>query len=271
VAVSYPVTKFAILLGSSLTLSACGGSSTPAQEPAPARETPSALSKVAVEEEGALSDGSEAKPQPVEVKLTAAMPPNECAAGEPCVPPRAFAQAVCEGRFPGLAVQLFEKSTPWERRYIKVESLDPVNTYGGATTTERLVFTEEVLILHRQSPSGDGLQVSGASDVDVLRWDGTCVTVREEYLSVHRMPTVENATVTWRYLDEKTQEGLLAAKYVHVRYTQQRDACRNSSATRLSPVCEKATEKLNDAITVAVRGGLEFPTPSELPLWKPAE
>lgn len=166
---------------------------------------------------------------------------------------------------------MFEKSTPWERRYVKVESTEPVNTHGGATTSERLSFTEEVLLLRQQAPSADGIQVSGASDVDVLRWDGTCVTVREEYLSVHRMPTINNATVTWRYLDDKTQQGLLDAKYVNVRYQQQREACRRSSATNPEDACAKATSKLNDAITVAVRGGLELPEPGALPIWKPAD
>lgn len=261
-----------MLLGSCLTLSACGGSSKPPEGPHAAEEARDDLSQVAVqEEEGALAEGSEVQAEPEEVKLVAAMPPSECQTGEACVPPRAFSKAVCEGRFPGLAIRLFEKSTPWERRYVKVESIDPVNTYGGAITSEPLVFTEEVLLLHRQSSAGDGLQVSGASDVDVLRWDGTCVTVRDEYLALHRTPTIENATVTWRYLDEPTQQGLLSAKYVHVRYTQQRDACRKSSATNLTPACEKATEKLNDAITVAVRGGLELPPPGALPVWKPAE
>ena len=114
--------------------------------------------------------------------------------------------------------------------------------------------------------------VSGASDVDVLRWDGTCATVREESLSPHMMPTVKNATVTWRYLDEATQKGLLEAKYVKVRYDQQRQDCRRSSASNPTPPCAKATEKLNDAITVAVRGGLvSLTAPDQLPKWKPAE
>jgi hypothetical protein len=165
---------------------------------------------------------------------------------------------------------MFEKSTPWKRMYVKAESLQPVNTYGGITT-QPLVFTEEVLILHHQSSGPGAIQIGGASDVDVLRWDGTCVTVREEMLSEHQMPTIKNATVTWRYLDKETQNGLLQAKYVKVRYDQQRETCRSSSATNPTAPCQKATEKLNDAITVAVRGGLELPEPGALPVWQQSE
>ncbi len=198
------------------------------------------------------------------------MPTEQCAEGTSCTPPAAFSKEFCKGRYPGLAVKMFEKSTPWKRMYVKVESLEHVNTYGGVTS-KPLEFTEEVIILHYQSSSADGIKIGGASDVDVLRWDGTCATVREEMLSEHMMPTIKNATVVWRYLDRETQNGLLEAKYVKVRYDQQRTTCRSSSASNPSAACQKATDKLNDAITVAMRGGLELPVPGELPVWKPAE
>jgi hypothetical protein len=263
------VARLAPLLGFLITLSSCAGSSPEASAPDnPGPSTsPEAEASPATAEPLAKKVDEEKPAEPI---LVAAMPPNECRAEGACLPPQEFARAVCKGRFPGLAISLFEKNTPWERRYVKVESIEPVNTHGGATTSERLAFTEEVLLLRHQSANADGIQVSGASDVDVLRWDGTCVTVREEYLSIHRMPTVGNATVNWRYLDEETQKGLLEAKYVNVRYQQQREACRRSSASNLGDACAKATSKLNDAITVAVRGGLELPEPGALPIWKPA-
>src|SRR5690606_5572109 len=136
---------------------------------------------------------------------------------------------------------------------------------------KNLEFSEELIVLRYQSGDSSGIKVSGASDVDVLRWDGTCATVREEMLSEHRMANIKNATVVWRYLDDETRASLLEAKYVKVRYDQQKDICRSSSASNPSDACQKATDKLNDAITVAVRGGLPLREPGELPAWKSPE
>lgn len=250
----------------------CGGASPPAEEPS--SSSPDAFTaEIEEQEEAALANEQEAKPaapEEPEVTLVAAMPTGDCAEKEQCVPPKAFANAVCRGRYPGLAISMFEKDTPWQRRYVDVAQIEPVNTYGGKTTAP-LVFTEEVLVLHNQGSGSDTMVISGASDVDVLRWDGTCATVREEFLAEHRTPTIKNANIVWRYLDDETQKGLLEAKYVQLRYGQQRKACRRSSASNPSEICRKATERLNDAITVAVRGGIELPEPGQLPTWKPAD
>jgi hypothetical protein len=257
-----------------MLLVGCGAGTGAPMEPTSSGEAP----EPEQQEEAALADGQgvahdeadlRADAEDAQAPLTAAMPPRECI-GEPCAPPAEFSQAFCKGRFPGLAVKMFEKGSPWKRMYVKVESLEAVNTYGGITT-DPLVFTEEVLILNYQSSNSSGIKIGGASDVDVLRWDGTCATVREEMLSVHQMPTIKNATVTWRYLDKPTQNGLLEAKYVKVRYDQQKEACRSSSAANPTETCRKATEKLNDAITVAIRGGLVLPEPGDLPAWKRTE
>lgn len=256
-----------------LLVAGCSAATPPSEEPAPSPQIASSP-QAEQQEEGALADErevtQESKGEAAEIRLLAAMPPETCEEGRTCTPPTAFAKEVCKGRYPGLAVRMFEKNTPWKRMYVQVESMEAVNTYGGVTT-QNLVFTEEVLVLHYQSSDGGGIKIGGASDVDVLRWDGTCATVREELLSEHRMPTIKNATVTWRYLDPETQEGLLQAKYVKVRYDQQRTVCRKSSASNPTEPCRKATEKLNDAITVAVRGGIQLPDPGELPAWEQPE
>lgn len=228
------------------------------QEPTP--------QKMAEEAEAEATEEAKAEEQ----ELIAALP-TDCKEADQCTPPKKFARAACEGRYPGMAVAMFEKGTPWQRLYVNVRQLRAVNTYGGPTG-DPLLFTEEVLLLRGAVKSDDGaVQVSGAADVDVLRWDGTCVTVRQELLSDHRMPSIKNATIKWRYLDEATQEGLLEAKYVKIRHEQQRSACRSSSTSNPSAKCKKATEKLNDAITVAVRGGLVgLPEPEWLPAWKQA-
>lgn len=267
--------KYFQVVGYLLLMCGCGGApshtvETPAPEAKPVKSTGD-VKRLAESAESSAADAADLDSSAAEMdKLIAALP-TDCEKGQSCLPPPKFSRAACEGRFPGMAVAMFEKSTPWQRLYVKVERAQPVNTYGGPVS-EPLLFTEEVLLLRDapQSTASD-IQVSGAADVDVLRWDGTCVTLRREFLAVHRMPTIKNATITWKYLDGATQEGLLQAKYVKIRYDQQRDACRKSSASNPSQACQRATEKLNDAITVAVRGGvIQLPEPEWLPTWKQA-
>jgi hypothetical protein len=87
----------------------------------------------------------------------------------------------------------------------------------------------------------------------------------------YQMPETKNATIKWRYLDPAIQEGLMAAKYVSIRRGSQRAACQSSSSSNPSDECKKALMKLNEAITVAIRGGLVLPTPEKLPLWATEE
>jgi hypothetical protein len=198
--------------------------------------------------------------------LVAAMP-TACTTGKDCVPPREFAEATCRGRYPSMAIAMFEKHSPWQRLYLKAVTLESVNAYGDRSTASPMVFGEEVLVLRGVSqPRAGNLQVS-SSDIDVLRWDGTCATVARELFSTTRMPNVVQAAISWRFLEDPFQQALLSSKYVAMTYERYRATCKGSSATGTNSQCQRATEKLNEAISVAVRGGLALPTPAKLPTW----
>jgi hypothetical protein len=197
--------------------------------------------------------------------LLAAMPP-ECSNRKACAPPESFARATCHGRYPSMALAMFEKHTPWQRLYLKAATLEAVNAYGDRSSTTPIVFGEEVLVLRSAPPLGAGkIQVS-STDIDVLRWDGTCATVARELFSTTPMPNMIQS-VEWRLLEDSFQEVLLKSKYVALTYERQRAACKGSSEEK----CRKATERLNEAIGVAIRGGIALPTPTKLPKWVPAE
>ncbi len=259
---------------------ACG-----ATTPAPESTAPSPASSSSPKEVGSTHEppstaqsNVEAEPQknqrkeqPQPPELLPLMPP-ECQDDKSCVPPPEFTEKACQGRYPGMAVAMFEKSTPWQRLYLKAAQLEAVNSYGGRATSAPMVYGEEVIVLRDgKSQDSSQMQVSGATDIDLLRWDGTCVTARREMFETYRMPQVQNATITWRYLDENIREALLEAKYVKIMRERQEDACKGSRASSPTPTCKKATDKLNDAITVAVRGGIELPVPENLPLWATPE
>jgi hypothetical protein len=201
-----------------------------------------------------------------EKTLVAALP-KACASHKDCVPPKEFADAACHGRYPSMALAMFEKHTPWQRLYLKAVTIEAVNAYGDRNVSAPLVFGEEVLILRGLSQAKAGHVQVSSSDIDVLRWDGTCVTVARELFSTTRMPNVVQAPIEWRYLEDTFQQALLSSKYVSIRYEQYRAACKTSRASDPESQCNKATGRLNEAIGVALRDGLTLPQPEKLPVW----
>jgi len=212
----------------------------------------------------------EPEPQNAEPERFAA-PPPDCEGNAPCVPPPAFTKATCQGRFEALALTMFEKHSPWKRLYLKAEYLEAVNAHDKHLTAAPIVFGEEVIVIgDRSASSGGKVQVSG-SDIDVLRWDGTCATVAREMFVTTMMPEVKAPPISWRHLGGNLRGALLTSKYVKMAHTREKEVCQGERASDPSPACEKARRMLNDSITVAVRGGISLPTPDELPVWATRE
>lgn len=194
--------------------------------------------------------------------------PTECAGyADVCVPPKPFAEQLCKGKFPDLAIKLFSKGMPWQKAYVKAEWLEPVNAYGGAQSERWLQFGEEVLVIKKHGGGSGGVQVSGPSDVDILRLDGTCATVRSEMLVSYIPGQIVRPFIVWKYLDESLQEVLLGDKYVKQASEREREACRGSSVTHPEGACEKAMKTLTDAIIAAVRKDISLPEPEKRPAW----
>jgi hypothetical protein len=258
-----------------LLLTSCGGQVQTAVAPAP--RTP--LVTAPVRAEPATPTVTAAAP-PAPPATTEALQaeeartpsvPTTCEPGvEPCSTPAKFVERVCRGKYPELALVLLAKGTPWRRGYVKAETVEPVNTYDGERSEEWLRFGEEVLVLRTRGPgSGHGsIQMSGPTDVDILRWDGTCATIRQEMLAPHATDTrLLAARVAWKYLDTPIQEALLKNPVVQLYSEKERPACRGSTMKHPDERCDKASRKLTDAIAVAVRGGITLPTPAKVPSW----
>ncbi|HEX6276779.1 MAG TPA: hypothetical protein VFZ53_27235, partial [Polyangiaceae bacterium] len=142
--------------------------------------------------------------------------PNDCSSrAEGCTPPRAFAEKMCRSKYPELALFLFSRGTPWQRLYVKAERVEPVNVYDGERSDRWLAFGEEVLVLHENGPGASRkVVVSGPTDVDILRWDGTCATIRKEMLVSYVPAPMDSVRIVWRYLDADVQEQLLRDELV---------------------------------------------------------
>lgn len=175
--------------------------------------------------------------------------------------------AVCKRKFTDLPLYLFAGKLPWRHLYVKAEYVEPVNPHGGEQSEAWMKFGEEVVLLRKRDAQATGVQVSGPSDVDVLRWDGTCATIREEMLVSYVTAPMQSPRIIWKYLDEGSQDALLKNGVVARSHEAEKKSCRDSSATHPTPACEKAMQKLTDAIVLAVHQNIELPGTGSLPEW----
>jgi hypothetical protein len=194
--------------------------------------------------------------------------PQKCDDPKNCYLPSAFVEAVCKKKYPDLPLSLFAGRMPWQHLYVKAEYVEPVNPHGGEQSETWMKFGEEVVVLRKRTPaSGKAVQMSGPSDVDVLRWDGTCATIREEMLVSYVPAPMQSPRVIWKYLDASLQEALLQNQVVARAREGEKKSCRDSSAKHPTPACEKAMQKLTDAIALAVHQNVALPSAGNVPEW----
>jgi hypothetical protein len=236
---------------------ACGGSSPKAQAPAAAADPPEASS-------------TPADPPPAgeaEKPAQKSGLPKECAKKSgACVPPKAFVEKLCVGDYPSVALYLFGNKSPWTRGYLKGRT-KAWNASGGASDNSWLEFDEEVLVLAERKADLGGMQVSGGggASYDALRWDGSCVTLSGDELTLDKPPAPKNSKVEWRFLDDNVQEALRAVPAVNDAYLSRRKECKGATSGEVSAKCVKADDKLSAEIVKYLRGGGALPEPTKVP------
>jgi hypothetical protein len=236
---------------------ACGGGNQPAKAP---NETPKAS---ATESDVTASD------VPAEEASAAAASgmPKECARKTgTCVPPKAFVQKLCSGSYPSVALYLFGNQSPWARGYLKGRT-KAWNASGGASDNSWLEFDEEVLVLAERKADLGGMQVSGGggASYDALRWDGSCVTLSGDEMTLVKPPAPKTSRVEWRFLDDNVQEALRAEAAVNDAYLARRKECKGATSGEVSGKCVKADDKLSAEIIKYLRAGGAVPEPTKRP------
>ncbi len=243
-----------------------------APKPAPAvaaKSAPAPAPAPLAELEPAPSESVAAAP--IEGESSSREVPAACSGGDGCFPDPGFTERLCRGKFPSVSLAMFAKAAPWKHLFVQAVSIEPINVHGGPRSESMMSFGEEVVVLRRRGPgSGKSVQMSGPTDLDVLRWDGTCATIREELFVTYNQGVVTAPHIVWKYLDDSVQEGLRKNAAVEHAMTRERKSCRDSSPTKRTPDCDKAMKKLTDTIVLAVRSGLDVPKPETTPEWRSA-
>jgi hypothetical protein len=246
-----------VLLLAALPL-ACGGSAPPPSGP----EAPAAESESGSDEKPAEGEGESPTPAAAGGGI-----PKECAKkGDTCFPPKKFVEKLCAASFPGVALYLFANGSPWSRGYLRGKT-KAWNASGGASDNESyLEFDEEVLVLAERKADLGGMQVSGAgASYDALRWDGSCVTLSAQEMTLDKPPTPKTPKIDWRFLDDNVQEALRTDADVNEAFQARRKECKGAVSGDVSLKCVKADDKLSVVIVKAIRGGLKLPEPTKLP------
>jgi hypothetical protein len=242
---------------------------------APHNDGETVLSSASVPAQAAAPAAAPTRPveveSPPEAPATADALPSTCA-GEAsvkdtkaCLPPPTFAKRLCSGIYPEVALGMFAKGTPWTRLWL-AGNVEAWNAAGGLTTRTQLAFDEEVLVLARHGAANTGIVMTGAqASFDVLRWDGTCVSVMDGELTARRPPTPKPAPIPWSHLEEKTRHALLSSPKVKATHESLGTTCSSVTSTKEKKSCDKADKAFSRAVVDYVRNGATLPTPARRP------
>lgn len=227
-----------------------------APDPGSAKGDASAAADGAVPGEASARDASDAGALP-----------TSCAAGSSssvCLPPLPYAKALCNEDYPTLALAMFQKGTPWTRGYSMTKSA-AWNASGGASSNEPMAMYEELIVL-RERKNTTGIEVSGAStSYDVLRWDGSCVTLQSGEFVFDRPGKVASAPIVWKRLEEHVRDALKDAEELRPTYLAHRRECKGATMGSVTKECEKLDREFSRAIAEYVRERGGVPLPKKLP------
>jgi hypothetical protein len=172
---------------------------------------------------------------------------------------------MCNAGSPSLALYLFGNSFGYTRGYL-TRKTQAWNAAGGASDNSFLEFDEEVLLLVERGGDAGGMQVSGAGGgYEALRWNGLCVTLAKEEVTLDKPPAPKTAKVEWRFLDDNVQAALREDSTINAAVTKRRQECKGAVSGDVSLTCVKADDRLTQVLVDYLRKGGKVPVPSKLP------
>ena len=172
---------------------------------------------------------------------------------------------MCNAGSPSLALYLFGNGFGYTRGYL-TRKTQAWNAAGGASDNSFLEFDEEVLLLVERGGDAGGMQVSGAGGgYEALRWNGLCVTLAKEEVTLEKPPAAKTAKVEWRFLDDNVQAALREDPTINAAVSKRRQECKGAVSGDVSLTCVKADDRLTQVLVDYLRKGGKVPVPSKLP------
>ena len=233
-------------------IAACGGA--PVTKPAEPANAAAAESEPA------------AVPKPKHEAAPALAVPTGCVkSGRFCLPDQKFSKRMCNDSYPSLALYLFGNGFGFTRGYL-TRKTQAWNAAGGASDNTFLEFDEEVMLLVERGADAGGMQVSGAGGgYEALRWNGSCVTLAKEEVTLDKPPAPKVAKVEWRFLDDNVQAALREDSTINAAVQKRRTECKGAVSGDVSLTCVKADDRLTDVMVDYLRKGGKLPVPTKLP------
>ncbi len=191
--------------------------------------------------------------------------PTQCASldSKICTPPADFVGRLCSRKDQDIALTLFHKQTPWTRAYIR-RDMEAWYVAAGRSKPAKLKYAEEVLIISDRSLPKGGIQVSGAGSYDVYRWDGSCVSLMSDEVSMYSPSTPDVAVIRWKRLANDVRATLEKNQKILYRNKRRRKVCKKIGRIA-GRNCKHAKVALSRMIASYVRRGGELPTPKKVP------
>lgn len=158
---------------------------------------------------------------------------------------------------------MFRKGSPYERFYMRT-GLNAVNGWGS-TVAEDLVKGEEVIPINYRG-NKEGFVVEGSDGTfDVLRWNGSCVTLDLSEVTKARPSTPKVSRIEWRSLSEPVQEALMSDGEIASAVRSRQKECRGATIGKVTAECERLDRELGTVIAEFVRDVGRVPSPSVYP------
>src|SRR6185503_13326120 len=207
-----------ILAAALLLPAACGGAPPPAPAAAP----------TATAAASAAPDAAKPAEDPADKPYGKIPTSCDSQTNGVCLPPAEFAKRLCGASYPEVALAMFSKGTPWTRGYLRRE-VEAWNASGGGprSSSEKMAFEEEVVIVVYRAANTGGMTVSGATgSYDVLRWDGSCASLMGEEVTTRAPLSPKHAKIPWKSLEDPTREALLANEKIGKFAAERKKECK---------------------------------------------
>lgn len=187
-----------------------------------------------------------------------------------CLPERDFATRLCRGQFLGAALFMFQKQSPWQRRWVNAKAGLPAKNAEGGPAGGAIEHAEELLVVAVDEPAPptptDSRKKNTSAkkpdpDILALRWDGTCASLKGSEVATYLPGDPTHPFVDWTKLDLFVQRSLLREAEIQRAVAARDKAC----ADKGSVDCHKSEHALSNALVNHIRRGQKLSMPEHRP------